>query len=99
MKQQQHDIHLVAGETRLIDWNWSGEAEEHGSTVSTSAWELDQNASGAFSIASPTLASGHAKVNLSAADAGTAVLKNTATLANGEALIRWAVVDAMKIYP
>lgn len=66
--------------------NWTAETEKRGTTVSASAWEVT-----AGTLSGATLATPVASVLL--AENGSGTLKNTATLANGEVLVREWLVD------
>ena len=78
-------IRLADGETAKVTSNWAAETEKRGTTVSSSVWETT-----AGTLSSAALSTPVATVFL--AENGDATLTNTATLANGEVLIKqWRV--------
>lgn len=79
---QAKTIHASLGETIKVSNQWAAETEKRGTTVSTSTWTY----SGAGTLTGSTLATPLASVTLTPTSCGT--LANTATLANGEVLIR-----------
>lgn len=78
---QRKTLYTASGETHTVSNQWAAETEARGTTVSSSAWEY----SGAGTLTGASLATPLASVSLTATGCG--VLKNTATLANGEVLI------------
>ena len=78
-------IRMADGETLKVTSNWAAETEKRGTTVSSSAWEAT-----AGTLSSEALTTPVATAFL--AESGDATLTNTATLANGEILIKqWRV--------
>lgn len=87
MSIQRKTIRAMSGETIKVSQQWAAETEKRSTSVSASAWEF----SGAGSLASESLATPLASVLLSPTSRGT--LTNTATLANGEVVKSWWLVD------
>lgn len=78
---QLKTIYAAYGETVKVSNQWAAQTEKRSTTVSSSAWEF----SGVGTLSSTTLVTPLATTNLAPTSSG--VLKNTATLANGEVLI------------
>ena len=78
---QLKTIYATSGETVKVSNQWAAQTEKRSTTVSSSAWEY----SGSGTLSSATLVTPLATTKL--APTGSGVLKNTATLANGEVLI------------
>lgn len=84
---QLKTVNTVSGETVKVSNQWAAEAEKRGTTVSTSTWTY----SGAGTLSGVALTGTLATVSLAATGCG--VLDNTATLANGEALIASRIIN------
>lgn len=84
---QRKTVHTVSGETVTVTNQWAAETEARSTTVSSSAWEY----SGAGTLTGAALTTPVATVKIAAT--GNGVLKNTATLANGEVLIAERLVE------
>lgn len=86
MTVQAKTLHITAGETVEVTSQWAAETEKRGTAVSESEWETTAGALSGDSLVTPL-----ATVTL--AEGGCGVLKNTATLANGEVLVRWWKIE------
>ena len=84
---QLKTVRTVSGETVSIANQWAAECEKRGTTVSSSAWEY----SGSGTLSGATLVTPLATTKLAATSDG--ILKNTATLANGEVLVAQRIVQ------
>ncbi len=84
---QAKTLTLTRGETVKVDSQWAAECEKRGTTVSASAWEATSGSLSGESL-DDTKASALLAVD------GCGRLKNTATLADGEILVRWWAIVA-----
>ena len=86
---QRKTLYATDGETIEVANQWAAEVEKRGTSVSDSSWSF----SGSGSLSGAVLDGTNATVRLTPRSCGT--LSNTATLANGEALVatRCIVMD------
>lgn len=83
---QAKTLRLTCGETVKVQSQWAAECEKRGTTVSTSAWEATSGG-----LSGESLDGTRASVLLAVDGCGR--LKNTVTLADGEILVRWWIID------
>lgn len=86
-------LYMEDGETRLVEQQWAAICEKRGTTVSSSAWEFG----GTGALTAATLVTPLASVKLTPTTSG--ILKNTATLANGEVVIARRKIDVRDVRP
>jgi hypothetical protein len=76
-----HRSILEKGEVATYSVDWNGVINELSTSASSSAWSTDQ--SSVISTASAALASGVATIVVTASEAGTAILSDQLTMADG----------------
>lgn len=92
MGQRAKNIYLINGEAETQEWSWATEVRRDSTSVSSSAWSLATGDT-AITLSGAALSSNVASVKVTAAAVGFATLTNTATLADGQILKRWARVE------
>ena len=81
------------GETIIVSSNWTAEVESRGTTVSSSAWAFN----GSATLGTAALTGSVATQPITPSTSG--VLTNTATLGNGEVLMRVFDVQVAVLVP
>jgi len=84
-KTQHITTQLNNVEPLIVEWN--GVANAHGTTLSASTWATDET--GVLSLSSPTISANIAQTLFTATAHGVALVRNTATFANGYTAIQW----------
>lgn len=89
---QRKSIAIANGETKKVSWQWAGETEKRGTTVTSSSWAVEGSS---CTTSNATLVTPLTEVTIACtSDNESGVLKNTVVLANGETLIDWAYLGA-----
>lgn len=85
---QGKTIYAETDEIRKVTNEWAAQADQRGSSVSSSTWEV----TGSLTLGADSLSGTTASTFVTVSGCGE--LTNTVTLANGEVLSAWRKVEA-----